>query len=44
VSDPNLVQILFDGVTPKAVVAALLKAAEMIGDNPSDLSQAIKWP
>jgi hypothetical protein len=44
ISDPNLVQILFDGVTPKALAATLIHTAGMIKDDPSLLPHAIKWP
>jgi hypothetical protein len=44
ISDPNLVQILFDGVTPKTVAAALIHTAGMIKNDPSLLPHAIKWP
>lgn len=43
-SDPNLVQILFDGITPKAIAAALIQTAQMIKDDPSLLPDPIKWP
>ena len=43
-TDPNLVQILFDGVTPKAIVAALIQTARMIKDDPSLSPNLIKWP
>jgi hypothetical protein len=43
-TDPNLVQILFDGVTPKAIVATMMQAAQMIKDDPSSLPDPIKWP
>jgi hypothetical protein len=44
VTDPNLVQILFDGVTPKSVAATLIHTSGMIKDDPSLLPHAIKWP
>jgi hypothetical protein len=44
ISDPNLVQILFDGVTPKSIAATLIHTAGMIKGDPSLVPHAIKWP
>jgi hypothetical protein len=43
-TDPNLVQILFDGVTPKSIAATLIHTSGIIKDDPSLLPHAIKWP
>jgi hypothetical protein len=44
ISDPNLVQILFDGVTPKSIAATLIHTAGMIKHDPSLLPHAVRWP
>jgi hypothetical protein len=43
ITDPNVVQILFDGITPKSLVTALIHTAQMIKDDPSVLPVPGKW-
>jgi hypothetical protein len=43
ITDPNIVQILFDGITPKSLVTALIQTAQMIKDDPSVLPVPGKW-
>ncbi len=41
ISDPNLVQMLFDGVTPKAIIENLVQAARLLKEGSSSLPDPI---